>query len=260
MKRWLFALNLVAFSLSAEIPGLHYQLLTPTDHQAIHILEVDPQVVKIGAARAAHGKETAVAIAERTHALAAINGGFFHADGRPAGILKIDGEWLGAPTKPRAAIGWSEGGKKVLIDQVLVDTAHHAVLPQSSPPLTKSSDWESVDHIIGGTPLLLSRYGRITNYAREKTRLDFLHLPHARTAIGIRADGTWVFVVIEGHRHCKRGLTIPELAELMQDLKCSQALNMDGGGSCSLVFEGTMKNHSYLPPEKISDAFVIINY
>jgi exopolysaccharide biosynthesis protein len=40
------------------------------------------------------------------------------------------------------------------------------------------------------------------------------------------------------------GLTLPELAKLMEDLQCESAINLDGGGSSSLFFKGQVVNHT----------------
>jgi len=60
---------------------------------------------------------------------------------------------------------------------------------------------------------------------------------HPRTAIGIdeQAQTMW-FVVIDGRQKgYSEGVTLYELAEIMVDLGVAEALNLDGGGSSTLV-------------------------
>jgi exopolysaccharide biosynthesis protein len=58
----------------------------------------------------------------------------------------------------------------------------------------------------------------------------------ARTAVGVSRDGTHVSVVsIDGHAGDGRGMTIQELGRLMLDLGAYNAVNLDGGGSSTLV-------------------------
>ncbi|WP_152365987.1 phosphodiester glycosidase family protein [Microlunatus speluncae] len=58
----------------------------------------------------------------------------------------------------------------------------------------------------------------------------------ARTAIGISKDGSSLSVVsIDGRQGDAHGMTIAELARLMQDLGAWNAINLDGGGSTTLV-------------------------
>lgn len=57
-----------------------------------------------------------------------------------------------------------------------------------------------------------------------------------RTAVGISEDGSKLFfVVIDGRRFDADGMTLTELAKFMRDLGAWNALNLDGGGSTTLV-------------------------
>ncbi len=38
-------------------------------------------------------------------------------------------------------------------------------------------------------------------------------------------------------------MTLPELAMAMREVGCEQAINLDGGGSASLVYGGRLRNH-----------------
>ena len=61
---------------------------------------------------------------------------------------------------------------------------------------------------------------------------------HPRTAIGVSADGkTLIIVVIDGRQPgYSAGMTLPELGDLMIKLGARDAINLDGGGSSSLVY------------------------
>lgn len=58
-----------------------------------------------------------------------------------------------------------------------------------------------------------------------------------RSAVGLSGDGrTLLLVAVDGRRDgWSRGVTFGELAALMKDLGASDAINLDGGGSTSLV-------------------------
>ena len=52
-----------------------------------------------------------------------------------------------------------------------------------------------------------------------------------RTAIGVAADGHILLVVVDGRNEgYSRGVTVTELAQIMADLGCACAYNIDGGG------------------------------
>lgn len=59
---------------------------------------------------------------------------------------------------------------------------------------------------------------------------------HPRTAIGIDHDTNRIFVVVvDGRQSFSRGMTMVELAQLMSDLGADDALNLDGGGSSTML-------------------------
>lgn len=65
-----------------------------------------------------------------------------------------------------------------------------------------------------------------------------------RTAIGMIAPNHYVFVVVDGRNEgYSRGMTLTELAELMQDLGATEAYNLDGGGSSTMYFMGRVVNN-----------------
>ena len=64
---------------------------------------------------------------------------------------------------------------------------------------------------------------------------------YPRAALGL-ADGKLFAVACDGRSRFDAGLTLEELAALMAALGCSDALNLDGGGSTSLVSGGRLRN------------------
>jgi hypothetical protein len=62
---------------------------------------------------------------------------------------------------------------------------------------------------------------------------------HPRTAIGIdHESGRVLMLVVDGRQSFSRGYTMVELANLMQSLGADDALNLDGGGSSTLLSYG----------------------
>lgn len=59
---------------------------------------------------------------------------------------------------------------------------------------------------------------------------------HPRTAVGVDADtGEVLLLVVDGRSSKSRGYTMVELANLMIDLGADEAVNLDGGGSSTMV-------------------------
>jgi hypothetical protein len=64
---------------------------------------------------------------------------------------------------------------------------------------------------------------------------------YPRAALGL-AEGRMLAVACDGRSRHDSGLTLEELAELMVALGCTSAMNLDGGGSTSLVSGGRLRN------------------
>lgn len=264
--------------IPSNVFSFSYEHFSDGCFTSIHVLTVNPKEHAIMPVRAT-GKdikrETVSTLAKRYQAVAAINGGFWKLNGNPAGILKIDHHWHGTPVKPRGAIGWSNNGETVIIDRVLTnhdlnncpDESLIETYPVSDPHNTTSDQWKEVDHIVGGTPVLINKGSEIEDYSPEKTLETFLTKKHPRTAVGIKSNGEWVFVVVDGRFHgIYGGMTIRELADFMLDLGCIEALNLDGGGSSTMVIDGVVINEpcgslqeNGKQVEAVSDAILIYN-
>ena len=65
---------------------------------------------------------------------------------------------------------------------------------------------------------------------------------YPRAAIGVRRDGGLLALACDGRADDEAGLTMRELAEAMSALGAIQAMNLDGGGSTSLVCGGRLRN------------------
>lgn len=65
-----------------------------------------------------------------------------------------------------------------------------------------------------------------------------------RTGVGIMDDNHFVFIVVDGRSQgYSRGVTLTEFAEIFQLLGCTEAYNIDGGGSSTMYFMGRLVNN-----------------
>ncbi|MBI2743813.1 MAG: phosphodiester glycosidase family protein [Chlamydiales bacterium] len=207
-----------------------------------HILEVDPARAQIELARAQFLQPTSE-IAQQNGAFAAVNGGFFHIGGAyagtPSGLLKIDGRYHSTPRIERGAIGWKREEGAPLFDRI--GWSGTELIPILHPE--KRDPWNLCSDCIGGTPLLIDDGHTITDFSPERTRPSFLTERHPRTAVGIKEDGHWLFVVVDGRQPTRSiGMTMGELANFMADLGATHALNLDGGGSSTFYLDGNVLN------------------
>ncbi|RYY18665.1 MAG: phosphodiester glycosidase family protein [Chitinophagaceae bacterium] len=99
--------------------------------------------------------------------------------------------------------------------------------------------WWRVHTAVGGGPVLIhNREIRITN-KEEQMFANGDSDRHPRTAIGYTAGRKLIILVIQGRNPgVAEGATLKEEAQLLLDLGCIEALNLDGGSSSSMVING----------------------
>jgi exopolysaccharide biosynthesis protein len=103
-------------------------------------------------------------------------------------------------------------------------------------------DWSTVADAIGGGPVLV-RDGRPVYRANEAFEVAQIAPRHPRTAIGQTADGRILLVVVDGRQAgYSVGMTTFEMALTMTRLGAVRAMQLDGGGSTTLAFDGTVLN------------------
>ena len=141
-------------------------------------------------------------------------------------------------TGSEEVLGHLKLGKKVSIDYKIAPNLNNA------------------KHIISGGPYLMKQ-GEI--YIDTKAqKLNGITGRNPRTAIGYTKDNVMIMVVIEGRKEGSSGVTLNELANIMKDLGCYEAINLDGGSSTSMYLEGK----TYLgtkTPTRISNALIVQN-
>lgn len=115
------------------------------------------------------------------------------------------------------------------------------------------------DFVLGAGPLLVSNGKKV--FAAEAGRYSesLYRLRHPRTAIGWRSDGKLILLTVDGRQKQSVGMTIDELANLMLEFDCVEAMNLDGGGSTTMVVKGKVVNHpSDATGERaVSDALLV---
>jgi len=90
----------------------------------------------------------------------------------------------------------------------------------------------------GGTVLLQNGEIRISNNEELKFAGKAINDKHPRTAMGYTKDGKLIILVIEGRNKNAGGATLTQEAQILKELSCLEALNLDGGGSSCLLLNG----------------------
>jgi exopolysaccharide biosynthesis protein len=165
------------------------------------------------------GRETTPQAASRAGAELAINGGGFNIRGNyhPTQNTIIDGQLI-TGFEPGGFIGFDTGGRLI---------GGHVG--------TESALWEMnpAHGVSFGPTLIQDGVGQSVNSIDR----------HPRTAIGQLPDGELLIIVIDGRQEgWSRGVTLAELRDLFLCYGATDAYNLDGGGSTTLVYGGKVLN------------------
>ncbi len=96
-----------------------------------------------------------------------------------------------------------------------------------------------VQTAVGGGPVLLQNGDmKITNEEERKFYGKAINDKHPRTAMGYTSDNKLIILVVEGRNPHAGGATLTQEAQILKDLGCVEALNLDGGGSSCLLVNG----------------------
>lgn len=98
--------------------------------------------------------------------------------------------------------------------------------------------WKMQTAIGGGPVLLQNGEVKITNNEELKFAGKAINDKHPRTAIGYTKDGKVIILMVEGRNAIAHGATLAQEAQILKDLGCQEALNLDGGGSSCMLVNG----------------------
>lgn len=154
------------------------------------------------------------------HVLGGVNADFFNLQtGAPTNLLVIDGQMLTPPIKQPVLAFDSAGAPH--IGFFTLDTGR--LLPFH--PL----------QAVGGRPVLV-RDSSVVNDVDTFGNASFRER-NPRTAAGIARNGRrLILAVVDGREYENAGMTLRETADLMLALGARDAINLDGGGSTTMVF------------------------
>lgn len=175
--------------------------------------------------------------AEYFKTLAVLNGGFFtdHSINVNTGIFKREGTvypFLKQESEEiyfvgEGAVGINEEGKWIFYNR------EGNVWPD---------DWPEAHSAIAGGHALIQEGNIRDNIVREayKTKREIRHAGqrHPRTAICQTEDNYIILLVADGRHFEALGFSLAELARLLQEFGCYNAINLDGGGSSTMFIRG----------------------
>lgn len=116
-------------------------------------------------------------------------------------------------------------------------------LEQPSASFPEGAEPFAARTAIGGGPVLVNGGKLVDSYVAELfygTSGIAPDTDHPRTAVGVTADDRMIFFVCEGRGMTDgvQGLTTKDVANVLLDLGCVEAINLDGGGSSCMLVNG----------------------
>ena len=121
-------------------------------------------------------------------------------------------------------------------------------------------EWMRAPTLVGGAGLLLRDGRRVRDWQVERLSPGFETTPHPRTVIARSRDGQVWLVTVDGRQPGRAvGLGFADLHVLLARLDAIDALNLDGGGSTTMVVGEAIVNRpsDLLGARPVSDALVV---
>ena len=217
--------NLISSEDGIEIYGVKSGTYT-----GYMMVVLDPARVTVGTCRDKFTNERGLQlkdIAARYDALAAINGGGFEDvggvgnGGKPVGLVISEGNVMhtGDAGKYNITVGFNQDNIMIISKDMSKGEAEKKGIR---------------DAITFGPALIVN--GEPVSVKGASSGLN------PRTAIGQRADGAVLMLVIDGRQASSLGATYSDLISVMLEYKAINAINMDGGSSSLMYYHGDYLN------------------
>ena len=113
---------------------------------------------------------------------------------------------------------------------------------------------------IGGGPMLVRNHRPVRIEIPDDDAYQFKSMKerHPRSAVGWNRE-YYFFVTVDGRQKESVGMTLEELGKHLAAIGCSEAMNLDGGGSTTLWADGRIRNHPSDGSERpIANALMVV--
>lgn len=160
---------------------------------------------------------------------------------------------IGISKRREADVAWTYTGKKKKpiarqipripfkdsINYITPEPRRRSFLPVEDFLNMYNRKWKMKTAVGGGPVLLQNSEIKITNNEEHKFGGKAINDKHPRTAMGYTKDNKLIILVVQGRfPNLALGATLTQEAQILKDLGCVEALNLDGGGSSCLLVNG----------------------
>jgi len=208
---------------------ISYMRTLDTDVYIADVSLSDPSRLRTALAGDAFGRnltETTSAIAERNDAIFAVNGDYYGF--RSTGYVMRGGYLY------RDVLSKDPEQE----DLVMYEDGSFRIIREADMTAQEIADTGATDIFSFGPGLVMDGEISVT----RNDEVERAQVTNPRTAIGVISPHHYLFVVSDGRTDESIGLSLYELAELMKELGCTMAYNLDGGGSSTIWFNGQVLN------------------
>ena len=157
-------------------------------------------------------------------------------------------------------ISASGSAREWALKNLRVRTPVHLELNLSPVEASQADQWRQATNAIGAGPQLIKE-GRVEiSSAAENILPAFVNDGHPRTAIAKLKSGQLLLVTVDGRQPGESiGMSLTMLADLLLEFDAVEAINLDGGGSTTMVIKNKVVNRpSDAAGERpVSDAILV---
>ena len=192
----------------------------------------------------------------------AANGTEWALSGKPLVVREIRVD-AGHTPIPRDGVVLSYGGLSLPFDLATLKVGTRVDLETSWTTVNglTSQRLNQANHVVNGAGLLRLAGRQLTDWMVEALNVEtFTGIRHPRTLIGVDAQGFIWLAAIDGRQPDHSvGMTFAELQRLCDRLHLRDALNLDGGGSTTMVVKDAIVNtpSDATGPRQVSDAILV---
>ncbi len=199
-----------------------------TDIYVADVIAADSSYLKTALANGTYGRNVTAKTSEIAESVNA--------------VLAVNGDYYGAQEK-----GYVIRNGKLYRDTALNDQEDLVIYDDGSFGIINESEVTAESLISSGAVQTLSfgpalvQNGSVSVAEHEEVGKAMASNP--RTAIGVVDENHYLFVVSDGRTSESAGLSLYELAQFMESIGAETAYNLDGGGSSTMYFKGSVVNN-----------------
>lgn len=199
----------------------------------IYVAEIvlsSPDYLRTALAKGTYGRHIRAlpsTTAKEANAILAVNGDYYSA--RESGYVIRNG------------VLYRQDVRKNRRCLVIYDDGRFEIVAESSVSALELLNRHAV-HVLSFGPSLIEK-GVIT--AGDRSEIMDTTVPHnnPRTVLAMISPLHYIFCVVDGRTDVSRGMKLMDLAAFLKGLGCTEAYNLDGGGTAWMSFQGEVINH-----------------